>query len=120
VGKTLADERGRWLLSPHSEHCCELAVSAMLDGELLHVRIDRTFLEDGARWLVDYKISRQSGGDRERFLAMQVEKYRPDLERYVRVLRLLDAQAGASVPLRCALYFPLLGEFREIEMEAAE
>ena len=81
--RTLEDERGRWLLSPHQEHCCELAVSAVIDGELQHVRIDRTFIEDGTRWLIDYKITEQLGGDPLRFVQMQVEKYRPDIERYV-------------------------------------
>ena len=81
---TLEDERGRWLLSPHPEHGCELAVSAVIDGKLQHVRIDRTFIEDGTRWLIDYKITEQLGGDPLRFVQMQVEKYRPDIERYAR------------------------------------
>jgi ATP-dependent exoDNAse (exonuclease V) beta subunit len=109
--RTLEDERGRWLLSPHQEHCCELAVSAVIDGELQHVRIDRTFIEDGTRWLIDYKITEQLGGDPLRFVQMQVEKYRPDMERYARVLRAYDAR-----PLRCALYLPLLGRFCEVEV----
>jgi ATP-dependent exoDNAse (exonuclease V) beta subunit len=109
--RTLEDERGRWLLSPHPEHRCELAVSAVIDGELQHVRIDRTFIEDGMRWLIDYKITEQLGGDPLRFVQMQVEKYRPDMERYARVLRAYDLR-----PLRCALYLPLLGRFCEVEI----
>jgi ATP-dependent helicase/nuclease subunit A len=115
----LENPRGRWLLSPHPEHRCELAVSAILDGEVRHVRIDRTFIEDGVRWIIDYKISPQQGGDRQRFVAMQVEKYRPDIERYARVMRALDLGAGLCRPLRCALYLPLLGEFREVPVDAA-
>jgi ATP-dependent helicase/nuclease subunit A len=109
--RTLEDERGRWLLSPHPEHCCELAVSSVFNGELQHVRIDRTFLEDGTRWLIDYKITEQQGGDPLRFVQMQVEKYRPDIERYARVLRAFDPR-----PLRCALYLPLLGRFCEVDV----
>jgi ATP-dependent exoDNAse (exonuclease V) beta subunit len=110
--RTLEDERGRWLLSPHSEHRCELAVSAVIEGRLEHVRVDRTFVEEGTRWLIDYKISEQLGGDPRRFVQMQVEKYRPDMERYVRVLRAFDPR-----PVRCALYLPLLGEFCPVEVE---
>ncbi|MGC2211180.1 MAG: UvrD-helicase domain-containing protein [Candidatus Korobacteraceae bacterium] len=109
--RTLEDERGRWLLSPHPEHCCELAVSAVFNGELHHVRIDRTFLDDGTRWLIDYKITEQQGGDPRRFVEMQVEKYHPDIERYARVLRAYDPR-----PLRCALYLPLLGRFCEVDV----
>jgi ATP-dependent exoDNAse (exonuclease V) beta subunit len=109
--RTLQDERGCWLLSPHPEHCCELAISAVIAGELQHVRIDRTFLENGTRWLIDYKITEQQGGDPLRFVQMQVDKYRPDIERYARVLRAYDPR-----PLRCALYLPLLGRFCEVDV----
>lgn len=110
--RTLEDDRGRWLLAPHSEHRCELAVSAVIEGRLEHVRVDRTFIEDGARWVIDYKITEQLGGDTRRFVRMQVEKYRPDMQRYVRVLRLFDSR-----PVQCALYLPLLGEFCPVEVE---
>ena len=109
---TLEDERGRWLLSPHQEHHCEFTVSAAIEGRLEHVRIDRTFIEDGTRWLIDYKITEQLGGDTKRFVQMQIDKYRPDMQRYVRVLRLLDQR-----PVKCALYLPLLGEFCPVEVE---
>jgi ATP-dependent helicase/nuclease subunit A len=119
---TLEDERGRWLLSPHQDHRCELSLSAIVDGELQHVRIDRTFIEGGTRWLIDYKITEQLGGDPLRFVQMQVEKYRPDIERYARVLRAYDLRVAAlhaEVPslLRCALYLPLLGRFCEVEID---
>jgi ATP-dependent exoDNAse (exonuclease V) beta subunit len=112
LSKTLNDERGHWLLSAHSESRCELAVSAEIDGRLEHVRVDRTFIEDGIRWLVDYKITEQLGGDRNRFVRMQVDKYRPDMQRYVRVLQAFDPR-----PMCCALYLPLLGEFCAVELD---
>jgi ATP-dependent exoDNAse (exonuclease V) beta subunit len=112
LSRTLEDERGRWLLSPHAEHCCELAVSAVIEGSLQHVRVDRTFIEDGTRWLIDYKITEQLGGDPRRFVQMQVEKYRPDMQRYARVLRVFDPR-----PVRCALYLPLLGEFCPVDVD---
>jgi ATP-dependent exoDNAse (exonuclease V) beta subunit len=109
--RTLADERGRWLLSPHPEHACELALSAVVEGRLEHIRVDRTFVEQGTRWLIDYKSSVQQGGNLQRWIEMQVEKYRPDMERYARVVGAWDRR-----PLRCALYLPLLGEFREVTL----
>jgi ATP-dependent exoDNAse (exonuclease V) beta subunit len=112
--RTLQDERGRWLLSPHPEQRSELAVSAVIDGELQHVRIDRTFIDGGTRWLIDYKITQHLGGDPNRFMQSQVDKYRPDMQRYVRVMRALDPR-----PIRCALYLPLLGQFRPVEVELA-
>jgi ATP-dependent exoDNAse (exonuclease V) beta subunit len=108
---TLQDARGRWVLSPHPEHGCEFAVSAEIEGRLEHVRVDRTFIEDGTRWLIDYKITERQGGDPQRFVEMQVEKYRPDMQRYARVLSAFDPR-----PVRCALYLPLLGAFCPVEL----
>jgi len=111
LNKTLSDERGLWLLSPHLEHRSEFAVTAAIEGRLEHVRVDRTFIEDGKRWLIDYKITEQLGGDQSRFVRMQVDKYRPDMQRYVRVLHAFDPR-----PMRCALYLPLLGAFCPVEV----
>jgi ATP-dependent exoDNAse (exonuclease V) beta subunit len=112
LNKTLSDERGLWMLSPHPEHRCEFAVSAVIDERLEHVRVDRTFIDDGTRWLIDYKITEQLGGDRNRFVRMQVDKYRPDMQRYVRVMHAFDPR-----PVQCALYLPLLGAFYPVEVE---
>jgi len=115
LNKTLNDERGFWLLSSHPEHRCEFAITAAIEGRLEHVRVDRTFIEDGTRWLIDYKITEQLGGDQRRFVQMQIDKYRPDMQRYVRVLRAFDPR-----PVRCALYLPLLGAFCPVEVEVAQ
>jgi hypothetical protein len=45
---------------------------------------------------------------------MQVDKYRPDMQRYVRVLHAFDPR-----PMRCAFYLPLLGAFCPVEVENA-
>ncbi len=107
---TLADPRGRWLFDPgHLEARGELALTAELDGELVSLVIDRTFVDvDGVRWIVDFKTSDHGGGGLETFLDREQERYRAQLERYGRVLALLDDR-----PQRLALYFPLVGGWRE-------
>lgn len=112
--QTVADPRGLWLLSSHPEHACELALSAVVEGRLEHIRVDRTFIENGTRWLIDYKTSPQEGGDLSRWVEMQVDKYRPDMQRYTRVVRAWDPR-----PIRCALYLPLLTVFREVEISSS-
>jgi ATP-dependent exoDNAse (exonuclease V) beta subunit len=74
------------------------------------VIIDRCFVDtDGSRWIIDFKTSSHEGGDLDSFLQQELERYRPQLEQYVA----LAAQLGPE-PVRAALYFPLLGEFREM------
>jgi len=70
--------------------------------------IDRTFVADGVRWIVDYKSGAHLGGDLERFLSEERRRYLPQLERYARLMRGLDGR-----PVRLALYFPRLGQMRD-------
>ena len=104
----LADERGRWLLGPRPHAQSELRLGAELDGEVVHIALDRTFVEaDGTRWIVDYKTSSHEGGQLDAFLDREQARYRDQLERYARVMCGLDPR-----PMRVALYFPLLQAWR--------
>jgi ATP-dependent exoDNAse (exonuclease V) beta subunit len=105
-------EQAARLLDPVArEGVSELAVTAVIDGVLQSLRIDRTFVDaEGVRWVVDWKTSTHEGGDREAFLDNELARYRGQLERYARVMRLVDPDR----PLRVGLYFPLLDAWREI------
>jgi ATP-dependent exoDNAse (exonuclease V) beta subunit len=107
---TLEDSRGRWLFDPtHRAVASELALSGFIDGRLVSAVIDRTFVDrEGVRWIVDFKAGGHEGGDTERFLREELKRYAAQLRRYAR----LAAGLGPE-PVRAALYFPLLREFRE-------
>jgi ATP-dependent helicase/nuclease subunit A len=107
----VSDERGRWILSSaHRAACSEWELSGVSAGQLRNVRIDRSFIDaSGTRWVIDYKISSHEGADLQGFLAREVERYRPQLVAYVEL-----ARAVGDEPVRAALYFPLLGAFREV------
>jgi ATP-dependent exoDNAse (exonuclease V) beta subunit len=100
------------LLDPSAQAAAgELAVTARIDGAVQSLRIDRSFIDaEGVRWIVDWKTSRHEGGDREAFLDRELERYRPQLERYAKAMRLLEPER----PLKVGLYFPLLDAWREI------
>jgi ATP-dependent helicase/nuclease subunit A len=108
---TLADKRGEWILQRHASAANEYALTAVLDGRRQSIKVDRTFVENGARWLIDYKTSDREGTITDEYLQEQVEKYRADLERYARILREFD---GISV--HGGLYFPLLQRWCEVEL----
>ncbi len=104
------DPRGRWILrSGYRDDFRERAFSAYWRGELVRVVFDRSFIdENGTRWVIDYKSSRHSGGALDEFLEREVERYRPQLERYARI-----AQKLGPEPVRVGLYFPLMAAWRE-------
>jgi ATP-dependent helicase/nuclease subunit A len=108
--RVVVDTRGRWLLDPgHQDARSELALSGVDGGELANVVIDRSFVDsDGIRWIVDYKSGRHEGGDNQAFLDREQQRYREQLERYARLMSLVDPR-----PIRLGLYFPALGGWRE-------
>jgi ATP-dependent helicase/nuclease subunit A len=106
---TLRDPRGRWILSPHPEAESERPLAGLIAGKLTEAVLDRTFVdEQGVRWIIDYKTSDYTGGDLEAFLDSEKLRYQEQLEHYARLLFQQDQR-----PIRLALYFPLLGGWRE-------
>jgi ATP-dependent exoDNAse (exonuclease V) beta subunit len=103
----LMDPRGRWVLGPHAEARSELRLTLRAGAALEHVRLDRTFVAEGRRWIVDFKTSQHEGGDLRAFLDSEVERHAPQLERYARAVAVTDAR-----PITLGLYFPLLAELR--------
>jgi len=111
IERTLADPRGRWLLEPHQSAVCEWPLAGFLDGEFVHALVDRSFIADGIRWVVDYKLARpEPGQGAAAFLAVQAERYRSQLLRYARLAAALDPG-----PIRPALYFPHWSGWLELD-----
>ena len=48
--------------------------------------------EDGLRWIIDFKTSAHEGGSTEAFLESEVERYRPQLERYAAAMSAMDSR----------------------------
>ncbi len=111
VRRTLADPRGRWLFDPsHAEARSEWALAGVEGGEIVHIVVDRTFVADGERWIVDFKTGAHEGGDADAFLDSEASRYLAQLARYARIVGALDPR-----PVRVALYHPLVpGGFREL------
>ena len=106
---TLEDERGRWILEPHEDATSELPLSLREEGRTRSLILDRSFIFNGERWIVDYKTSRHEGGNLEGFLDEEERRHAPQLRRYR-----LAMQQRESRPIRTALYFPWHSAFREI------
>ncbi len=104
------DPRGRWILQKGSrDDLREHAVSGYWRGEVVRAVFDRSFVDEhGVRWVIDYKTSQHVGGGLEEFLEREVERYRPQLQRYAML-----AQRLGPEPVRVGLYFPLMRAWRE-------
>ena len=110
---TLADPRGRWILAEHEDDRREYALSSVEGSRVKRQVLDRTFVEDGVRWIIDYKTGVHEGAGVEAFLDNERTRYRAQLEGYARVMERIDSR-----PIRLGLYYPLLRGWREWAMEA--
>ncbi|WP_366910264.1 UvrD-helicase domain-containing protein [Methylotenera sp.] len=80
---TLASEAGQWVLQSHSDAVSELSLLQTEEASVKNHVIDRTFVEGGVRWIVDYKLTAL---DEEKNtlddLSLAAEQHHPQLERY--------------------------------------
>jgi ATP-dependent exoDNAse (exonuclease V) beta subunit len=101
---TLHSEQGRWLLASHAEGAAEQAWSCLQGTQASHHVIDRCFVANGCRWIIDYKTARLPAQE----LRQRAESYRPQLERYAALF------ADDPRPLRMAIFFPMQGVLVEL------
>ncbi len=112
LSRVFEDARGKWILASHEDAHSEYPLTFFQDNRYIRNVIDRTFVDDGIRWIIDYKTGTHKGGGKnlEIFLDSEVQRYRQQLNRYENVLK----KYGEKLPVKKALYFPLLKTWREI------
>lgn len=108
IENTLKDPRGRWILQAHNEHSSELALTAEVEGRIENLVIDRTFVHEGVRWIIDYKTTTFDHDDLQSFLATEQEKYLQKMQIYKQALSRIDNR-----PIKMGLYFPALPAWQE-------
>ncbi len=111
--RTLESAAGRWVLAQADAAAAEQAWSSRATPEegtvAVHHVIDRIFIADGCRWIVDYKtVHVPEGADESAFLNARAADYRLQLARYASLF------AGDPLPLRLAIFFPLQGVLVEL------
>jgi ATP-dependent helicase/nuclease subunit A len=106
--RALESEAGRWVLRPRDDAHAELALAtAETDKIATHV-MDRTFVEDGERWIVDYKSAWLGETADNTALTAFAEQYRAQLERYAGLF------AEEGMPVRKAVFFLAHGQLVEL------
>ncbi len=108
VSNAISSEAGRWILATRESAGNELALTSSSDGRTLSNVIDRTFVENGERWIIDYKTARFEPDAPESELKVCAEIYRPQLERYVTLF------ADKKMPIRTGIFFLVHGRLVEL------
>jgi ATP-dependent exoDNAse (exonuclease V) beta subunit len=85
-------ETAQWILDPaHTDANNEYSIETQ---ERRYI-IDRTFVENNTRWIIDYKISTD--------MSSNAETYQQQLEQYGQLF-----QSMSDTPVKLMLYYPLL------------
>lgn len=87
------------MLKPRASASAELPISSLEEAEARTQRLDLTFVEDGVRWIVDYKSTQLPQDISEAGLQAVAERYRPQLEGYARLFE------GEGLPVKTAVFF---------------
>lgn len=112
--KIAHDPFAQWLLSlereeAHNEWALH-TTQGMNSPSGAQFRIDRTFIDQGTRWVVDYKIADMvDAGDIDVWLKAQAERYHEQMKRYALLFKALE-----NKPIKTVLYFPLLQCYQEV------
>lgn len=101
---TLSSSAGQWVLKSRESAAAELALLSQDGDEIKKHVIDRTFVEDNVRWIIDYKTSKP-----QQDLAMAAEVYRAQLETYAALFK------NQSLPVKCAILFMSVGALVEVK-----
>ena len=109
----LNDDIGLWILnSKHEASASELAITWSRHKSTRHFIVDRTFIDQDVRWIIDYKITKPKKDQNfDAFLQENEALYREQLDNYRRYFLQIEKH-----PIKTALYFPLIPYLYEIKM----
>lgn len=101
------DPRGRWILSKqHLDAHSEFALSVVQNNNLQQLIMDRTFVDAGVRWIIDYKTTSYTGDNPTAFLNTEMQRHKKQLESYAAAFTRMSA-LNENNTIRLGLYFPL-------------
>ena len=103
IKKTMSDPVAQWILrSDHTQAESEYALNHWNGDFTETLVLDRTFIHEGVRWIIDFKSSPVDAVvDKNEFARQAQSKHQEQLHRYANALRAIEA-----LPIQCGLYFP--------------
>lgn len=101
---TLGSDQGRWVLQTRETANSELVIESAIEQEVSKKIVDRTFIENGLRWIIDYKSVDLASDSNDALLKVIAEQYRPQLDAYESLF------VGENLPAQKAIFFMSLGK----------
>ena len=110
--RTLNSKQGQWILRQREDHKSEYGMTGVINGSIQRVFVDRMFVENKLRWIIDYKTGTPlTNRDPDTFHKTQIELYKNQLERYQYI-----AKNIYSEPIKTGLFFTATATFKEVTL----
>jgi len=101
---TLNSAEGQWVLQAREGAAVELALMKLTgEGAKKHI-VDRTFIDNGTRWIIDYKTTELSAAISIDDLKLVAESHRKQMESYAVLFE------NEGLPVKCAVFFMYIGK----------
>ncbi len=100
---TLNSEAGQWVLQAREGAAVELALMRLAGDEARKHIVDRTFIEGGTRWIIDYKTTELAADATDQAVQSAAEKHREQLDSYAALFE------HEGLPVKCAVFFMHIG-----------
>ncbi len=113
IKSSLNHAKADWIFdSNHQDSACELPISDYRRQWRKELVVDRTFIENNIRWIIDYKsTSPRANQNLNDFLEEQELLYTAQLQRYAELFQAMDDK-----PVKTALFFTSIPYWHEIEL----
>jgi ATP-dependent helicase/nuclease subunit A len=110
-------KKASWLFDPrHEGSACELSLSDYRGDWRREYVIDRSFIADGVRWIIDYKSSRpKTGQSLQNFLREQEVEHQAQLKRYAELFQEME-----GMKIKIALFFTAIPYWHELNIKENE
>lgn len=106
---TLSSEDGQWVLKTRDQANVELGLTNVQNGEVENHIVDRTFIEDNIRWIIDYKTVALPVDASQEALKSAAENYRTQLETYASLFE------NEGLQVKCAIFFMHIGKLMQLQ-----
>ncbi|MGB4812002.1 MAG: UvrD-helicase domain-containing protein [Methylophilaceae bacterium] len=106
---TLASKVGQWVLKPRVDANNELAISLVSSNKVNSYVVDRTFVEDDTRWVIDYKTVQLNPKISEAEAQMAAKQHQKQLVEYAKLF------ANEPLPIKKAILFLNIAKLVEVE-----
>jgi ATP-dependent exoDNAse (exonuclease V) beta subunit len=122
LATTLSSADGQWVLRPRADSGAEIAIAKVSEGTqsagaggMAETRVvDCSFVEDGVRWIIDYKTANLGPEADSARLATHAECYRAQLESYAGLF------AAEGRPRRLAVFYVAHGMLASLEYNSPD